>query len=69
MRIVNRLLGFVLSLATVVASVTLIVEVTAQRVGAGPTILDWPALVGWAQHTTWGAAPVRVISVDRKSVV
>jgi hypothetical protein len=62
MRIVNRLLAFVLSLAVVVAAVTLVVEVIAQRVGAGPAILDWPGLLRWAQHTTWGAAPVRVLS-------
>ena len=62
MRIVNRLLAFVLSLATIVASVALVVEVIAQRVGAGPAILDWPAVLRWAQDTTWGAARVRVIS-------
>lgn len=62
MRIVNRLLAFLLSLATIVAAVVLVVEVIAQRVGADPAILDWPALLRWAQRTTWGAAPVRLIS-------
>jgi hypothetical protein len=62
MRIVNRLLAVILSLAIIVAAVTLVIEVIAHRVGAGSAILDWRAVLQWAQRTTWGAAPVRVIS-------
>lgn len=62
MRNVNRLLAFVLSLAVMVAAVTVVVEVAAERAGAGPALLDWPALYRWTQHTTWGSAPVRVVS-------
>ncbi|MEH1127883.1 DUF6286 domain-containing protein [Micromonospora sp. CPCC 206061] len=62
MRNVNRLMAFVLSLAVIVAGVTVVVEVIAERAGAGPAMLDWPALYRWAQRTTWGAAPVRLIS-------
>jgi hypothetical protein len=62
MRNVNRLMAFVLSLAVMVAGVTVVVEVIAERAGAGPALLDWPALYRWAQRTTWGSAPVRIIS-------
>ncbi|MGN9912241.1 DUF6286 domain-containing protein [Phytohabitans sp. LJ34] len=62
MRNVNRLMAFVLSLAVIVAGVTVVVEVIAERAGSGPALLDWPAPYRWAQRTTWGSAPVRIIS-------
>jgi Family of unknown function (DUF6286) len=62
MRTFNRLLAFVLSLAVIVAGVTVVIEVIAQRAGSGPALLDWPALYRWAQRTTWGSAPVRIVS-------
>ena len=62
MRNVNRLMAFVLSLAVILAGVTVVVEVIAERAGADPAVLDWPALYRWAQRTTWGSAPVRITS-------
>ena len=62
MRNVNRLMAFVLSLAVILAGVTVVIEVIAERAGAGPALLDWPALYQWAQRTTWGAAPARITS-------
>lgn len=62
MRNVNRLMAFALSLAVIVAGVTVVVEVIAERAGSGPALLDWLALHRWAQRTTWGSAPVRTIS-------
>lgn len=62
MRTVNRLMSFVLCLAVIAAGVAVVVEVVAQRAGAGPTLLDWPAAVRWAQRTTWGSAPIRLTS-------
>lgn len=62
MRNVNRLMAFVLSLAVIVAGVTVVIEVIAGRAGSGPALLDWPALYRWAQRTTWGSAPVRITS-------
>jgi hypothetical protein len=63
MRILDRLLAFVLSLALVVGGVLLVVEVIAQRIGSDPVLLNWPAAYRWARQTSWEAAPVRLISV------
>jgi hypothetical protein len=61
-RNLNRLLAFVLGLAVIVAAATVVVEVIAGLAGAGPALLDWPAALQWAQRTSWGAAPVRIVS-------
>lgn len=62
MRYANRLMAFILSLAVIVAGATVVVEVIADRVGADPAVLDWPALYRWARRTSWGSAPARITS-------
>src|SRR3954468_18761586 len=62
MRLVNRLLAALLSLALIVAGVLVVVEVVAQRLGRGPAIVDWPRLHDWARRTPWQQGGVRVAS-------
>jgi hypothetical protein len=40
-----------------------VTEVIAQRAGHRPVLLDWPGVYRWAAHTTWGAAPVVLLSI------
>jgi hypothetical protein len=61
-RIVDRLLAFVLSLALIVGAVLVVIEVVAHRTGADPVVVQWPAVYRWARDTSWGAASVRLIS-------
>src|SRR3954471_103296 len=63
MRIVNRPLAFVLSLALILGAAVLVIEVVAQRIGSEPVLFPWPSVYQWAQQTSWGAAPVMLLSV------
>lgn len=63
MRVLNRMLALLLSLAVIAVSVVLIVEVVAQRVGVAPVVVDWHATYRWAQRTTWSAGVVRLTCV------
>jgi hypothetical protein len=51
--IVNRLLALIAGLAVIALAVVVIVEVIAERIGADPVLVDWPAAYAWAQRTTW----------------
>lgn len=62
MRIVNRLLAFVVALALAGVSVILIVEVIAARSHSGPLIIHWHAILDWAHHNTWKATSVELAS-------
>jgi hypothetical protein len=59
MRLLNRLLALLVSLAVIVAAALLIIEVIAQRVGVDPVVFNWHATYRWAARTTWNAAAVR----------
>ena len=63
MRIVNRLLAFIVAAALVVAGVIVIVEVIAARTGAAPVIIGWHSILRWGQHNTWNATSVEVACV------
>lgn len=63
MRILNRLLAALLSLALIVAGVLVAVEVVAQRLGRNPAVVDWPHLYDWARRTPWQQGSVRVTCV------
>jgi hypothetical protein len=63
MKLVDRLLAFVLSLALIIGAAVVVIEVVAQRTGADPVLADWPAVLRWARDTSWGAAPVRLFSI------
>jgi negative regulator of sigma E activity len=63
MRIVDRLLALVWSLALMTGAVVLILEVVAHRIGADPVLVNWPGIYRWARETSWTAAAVRLASV------
>ncbi|HEX8304034.1 MAG TPA: DUF6286 domain-containing protein [Jatrophihabitans sp.] len=63
MRLVNRLLAALLSLALIVAGVLVVVEVVAQRLGRDPVAVDWPRLYDWGQRTQWQQGSVRVACI------
>jgi len=63
MRLVNRLLAALLSLALIVAGVLVVVEVVAQRLGRDPVIVDWPRLYDWLGRTPWQQGSVRVACI------
>jgi hypothetical protein len=62
MRLANRALAALLSLALVVLSVLLIAEVIADRTSHHAAIVHWRSAYNWAEHTTWDAGSARVIS-------
>jgi hypothetical protein len=59
-RVINRVLAALLSLALMVVGVLLIVEVIADRVSTRPAIVHWHAAYAWATRTTWSAGSIRV---------
>jgi hypothetical protein len=60
MRLVNRVLAALLSLALLVAAVLLIATVVADRT-SHQGIVHWRAAYHWAMTTTWDAGAIRVI--------
>jgi len=63
MRLVNRLLAALLSLALIIAGVLAVVEVVAQRLGREPVMVEWPRLYEWARRTQWQQGSVRVACI------
>jgi hypothetical protein len=61
MRLVNRVLAALLSLALLVAAVLLIATVVADRTSHHQGIVHWRAAYHWAMTTTWDAGAIRVI--------
>jgi hypothetical protein len=60
MRLGNRVLAALLSLALIAGAVLLIIEVIADRVSHRPSVLDWRPAYDWAKRTTWNAGSIRV---------
>jgi hypothetical protein len=60
MRLANRVLAALLSLALIAAGVLLIIEVIADRVSHRSGVLDWHPAYDWAKRTTWNAGSIRV---------
>lgn len=63
MRVLNRLLAALLSLALMVGGVLVIVEVIAALTGQGPVWWDWQATRRWAERTSWEDTLVRIVCV------
>jgi hypothetical protein len=63
MRIANRLLAFVVSVALIIVGVTVIVEVIAALSGASPVIIGWHSILRWGQRNTWKATSVELACV------
>ncbi len=62
MRLLNRPLAFILAAALVVASIIVMIEVTAFHLNSGPLLLHWTTWYHWAAKTHWDALVVRVWS-------
>jgi hypothetical protein len=63
MRVLNRVLALLVSLAVIAVGVVVIIEVIAQRVGVDPVVVNWHATYRWAQRTSWNAGVVLLICV------
>ncbi|WP_199517295.1 DUF6286 domain-containing protein [Nucisporomicrobium flavum] len=63
MRVLNRLFAFALAIGVVFAATVGVIEVIAQRAHRRPVLLDWPEVHSWATRTSWGAAPVLLLSI------
>ncbi|GAA2331889.1 DUF6286 domain-containing protein [Dactylosporangium salmoneum] len=61
MRLVNRLLALIVSLALVAGAVVVVVDVVAVLTGNRPIAVDWLAAYRWAGHVTWASREVRLI--------
>lgn len=68
MRVVNRLLAALLSLALIGAGVLVIVEVIADRVNHRPAIVKWHGAYDWAARTPWQQGSVRVVCIIAAAV-
>ena len=60
MRLANRVLAALLSLAVACAGVLLIIEVIAARTGHHAAIVNWRAAYDWAARTAWISESIRV---------
>ncbi|WP_433605400.1 DUF6286 domain-containing protein [Dactylosporangium sp. CA-139114] len=63
MRLVNRLLALIVSLALVAGAVVIVVDVVAVLTGHRPIAVDWLAVYRWGSHMTWASGEVRLICV------
>lgn len=60
MRLANRVMAALLSLALAGAGVLLIIEVIAARTGQHAVIVNWRAAYDWARRTAWISDSIRV---------
>lgn len=62
MRLLNRLLAALLSLALIVAGGLVVIEVVVQRLGRSP-VTNWPRVLDWSRRTPWQQGSVRVACI------
>lgn len=60
MRILNRLLAFLLALAIVGTGLIVLIEVIAAQSHSAPLIINWHAILRWGQRNTWKATSVEL---------
>jgi regulation of enolase protein 1 (concanavalin A-like superfamily) len=60
MRLANRVMAALLSLAVACAGVLLIIEVIAARTGHRTVVVNWRAAYDWAGRTAWISDSIRV---------
>lgn len=60
MRLANRVIAALLTLAVACAGVLLIIEVIAARTGQHAVIVSWHAAYNWAARTAWISGSIRV---------
>ena len=62
MRILNRLLAFIVALALVGTGIIVVVEVIAVRSHSAPLVIHWHSILGWGRRNTWKATSVELAS-------
>ena len=62
MRLINRVLAALLSLALIAVSLLLIIEVIVDRASHRTAVVNWQTAYHWAQRNTWIAGSIRVTS-------
>ncbi|PND54551.1 alkaline shock response membrane anchor protein AmaP [Mycobacterium sp. ENV421] len=63
MRLFNRPLAALLSLALIAVGALIVIEVAADRLSSHATLIPWQRLYVWAEHTPWTQGSVRVGSI------
>ena len=63
MRLINRPLAALLSIALITVGVLIIVEVAADRIVNHPALIHWHRVYDWAERTSWTQGSVRVGSI------
>lgn len=63
MRLLNRVLAALLSLALAVAGTLLIIEVFADRINHRPAVVHWHNAYHWLARTPWQQGSVRVVCI------
>jgi hypothetical protein len=62
-RLINRPLAALLSLALLAASALIVIEVAADRLVDHAALIDWHRVYAWAERTSWTQGSVRVGSI------
>lgn len=60
MRLLNRLLAFIVAAALACLGVAVIVEVIAFHLGTHPALVQWPAVYRWGNRNTFSAGSVKL---------
>ncbi|MGC2654657.1 MAG: DUF6286 domain-containing protein [Mycobacterium sp.] len=60
MRLINRPLAALLSLALITVGVLIVIEVAADRIVNHPALVHWHRVYDWAERTSWTQGSVRV---------
>lgn len=68
MRLINRLLAALLSLALIGVGVLVIIEVAAFRLNHKPALVHWHSSYSWARRTTWTQGSVRGVCIALAAV-
>ncbi len=68
MRLINRLLAAIVSLALIVVGVLIVIEVIADRLNHKPALIHWRSAYHWAQRTPWYSGTVRVVCIALAAV-
>ncbi|WP_432994735.1 DUF6286 domain-containing protein [Dactylosporangium sp. CA-233914] len=61
MRLLNRLLTLIVSLALIAGAIVVVVDVVAVLTGQRPTAVDWLGAYRWAGQATWADLEVRIV--------
>ncbi|MEV0720433.1 DUF6286 domain-containing protein [Asanoa sp. NPDC050611] len=61
MKQLNRIIALPIALGFVFLAVLVVVELIAERAGAGPVIVNWHGIYDWMATHTWESTSVRII--------